>query len=334
VTASVARPRRALVTGAAGFVGANLTRKLLELGHELYPVLRASSDRWRLAEIEDRTAVVELDLADRAAVVAAVESIRPQWVFHLAAHGAYSHQTDVEAIVRTNITGTVNLLEACLDAGFETFVNTGSSSEYGFKDHAPAEEESLEPNSHYAWTKAAATNYCRHTATLTGRRIPTVRLYSVFGPYEEPGRLIPTLVISGMAGELPPLVDAAVSRDYVYVDDVCDAYLAAAVGPIGEPGAVYNVGTGTQTTVADVVEVARRQLGITARPQWGAMPNRSWDTAIWVALPNRIQADLGWQARHDFEQGFKLCVDWFNEHPELRSRYRVGIDRRVAQWIG
>ena len=85
-----------------------------------------------------------------------VIDIDPHWVFHLATYGAYSSQSDVQTIVTTNYNGTVNLVEACLETGFEAFVNAGSSSEYGYKDHAPVESELPEPNSHYAATKAAA----------------------------------------------------------------------------------------------------------------------------------------------------------------------------------
>src|SRR5262249_24369371 len=146
----------------------------------------------------------EAPLEDPAAVV---RRVRPEWVFHLAAHGAYSSQTDVRQILQTNVLGTAALVEACLETGFEAFVDTGSSSEYGFTDHAPAEDEAPEPNSHYAVAKASATLFCRHTARSRHVHIPTLRLYSVYGPWEEPTRLIPTLLVRGLDGTLPPLVD-------------------------------------------------------------------------------------------------------------------------------
>ncbi|HEX2052159.1 MAG TPA: NAD-dependent epimerase/dehydratase family protein [Actinomycetota bacterium] len=311
--------RRALVTGAGGFVGANLVRRLAAEGFSVTAAIRPGGDAWRLdgAPVD----VAELDLADPVAVDALIRILRPSFVFHLAAHGAYPHQARVHQIVRTNVVGTVNLLEACLDAGFEAFVNTGSSSEYGFKDHAPTEDEALEPNSDYAWTKAAATHFCRHRAAATGLRIPTLRLYSVYGPYEQPGRLIPALVVHGMAGRLPPLVDPGISRDFVYIDDVCDAYLLAATRSLPEPGAVFNVGTGTQISLGEAVEVARRRFGIAQSPEWGTMPNRSWDTSVWVSQPARIGRELGWQPKHGFQRGFDRCVEWFEAHPDLALRY-------------
>src|SRR5207237_854558 len=140
----------------------------------------------------------------------------------------YSSQTDLSQMVRTNFTSTINLVESCLKTGFEVFVNTGSSSEYGFKNHAPSEDEAIEPNSDYAVSKAVATLYCRHKARQKNVHIPTLRLYSIYGPYEEPTRLMPALLIRGLSGELPPLVNPDIARDYVYTEDAVDAFLLAA----------------------------------------------------------------------------------------------------------
>lgn len=313
--------KRVLVTGGAGFVGANLARWLLRDGHELHLLLRRDSDRWRLEQIEDEVRIHWVDLEDENGVGKAAAAVRAEWVFHLAAHGGYSSQTDRHRIVRTNILGTMNLLEACLGVGFEAFVNTGSSSEYGFKDHAPSEEEPIEPNSYYAVSKASATLYCRYVAQRQGARIPTLRLYSVYGPFEDPRRLIPTLIVRGLHGQLPPLVSPDVARDYVYVDDVNRAYLLAATQPAEEPGAVYNVGTGRQTPLRGVVEIARRQLGIRVEPRWGTMPGRQWDTDTWQSDNRKIRRHLGWEPRYALEQGLSAFLAWFREHPGLRQRY-------------
>jgi UDP-glucose 4-epimerase len=315
--------KRALVTGGTGFVGANLVRRLLGQGHEVHLLVRQGSQDWRLDGIRDAVRLHATDLADAEGLAGLVAAIRPDWVFHLAAHGAYASQTDPRQMVATNVVGTANLVEACLRTGFEAFVNTGSSSEYGFKDHPPAETEWLEPNSHYAVTKAAATLYCRYTAQSRGVRLPTLRLYSVYGPYEEPTRLLPTVVLRGLAGELPPLVDPDVARDFVYTEDVCAAYLLAATRDDQEPGAVYNVGTSVQTTLREVVEVARRVLDIGAVPNWGSMPNRRWDTSTWVADSRKLCRELGWEPRYTFEQGFRALADWFRERPDLAQWYRA-----------
>jgi dolichol-phosphate mannosyltransferase len=309
---------RALVTSASGFVGAVLARRLIQDGHEVHAVSRRK-DAWRLRGIE--APVHEVDLADARALSELVAAVRPEWIFHLAAHGAYSWQQELPAMIETNVLGTMNLIEACLRSGFEALVNTGSSSEYGFTDHGPHEDEVPRPNSEYAVTKLTATMYCRAAALRRNANIPTLRLYTVYGPYEEPARLVPTLAIEGLLGRLPPLVSAEVAHDFVYVDDAVEAYLLAAARHGGDPGAIYNVGTGRQTTIAEAVEVARKVLGVAAEPRFESMPNRDWDSHCWVANPRKIESELGWKARATFEEGFRKFVEWIEEEPGRRDYY-------------
>jgi dolichol-phosphate mannosyltransferase len=153
-------------------------------------------------------------------------------------------------------------------------------------------------------------------------KIATLRLYSVYGPWEDAGRLMPTMIVQRSRGTLPPLVDPRIARDYVYADDVNEAFVRAAVKPHPEPGPVFNVGSGTQTTLRQVVTVARRVLAIAAKPQWGTMPNRQWDTSVWVADNRAIRRALGWKPRYDFERGFKQMVAWMRADPDRADRYR------------
>lgn len=314
--------KRVLLTGGTGFVGANLARRLLDDGHEVHLLVRPRYRRWRIDGIRAHLRLHEAALLDREAVRKTIRAIRPDWVFHLAAHGAYASQSDLDRMVQTNILGTIHLVEACIETGFESFVNTGSSSEYGFKDHAPAESEPLEPSGHYAFTKASATLFCRYTAQERAVHLPTLRLYSVFGPYEEPTRLIPTLILRGKEGGFPPLVQPDVARDFVYTEDVIEAYCLAARRPGKEKGAVYNVGTGVQTRMREVVEVAGRVMGIPAKPIWGAMANRRWDTPVWVSDSRKIRDQLGWFPRYSFEEGFRAFVRWLDENPSWMDFYR------------
>ena len=316
--------RRALVTGAGGFIGANLARRLCDDGYDVHLIVRPGSDRWRLDRVSGRADIHESDLVDADAVGRLVSAIEPDLIFHAAAHGAYPTQSDLRRMFAVNVLGTVNLLTACLEVGFTSFVHTGSSSEYGFKDHAPQEDEYLEPNSEYAVTKAAATLYCRHVAVDRGVNVTTLRLYSAYGPWEEPTRLIPTLIAKGLAGEIPDLVSPEIARDYVYVDDVVDACLAAASA---EGGDIYNLGTGVQTTLAEVVEVARGVLGVAAEPRWGTMGERSWDTSVWVADAGRIDRKLGWRAQVGLEEGLQRTAEWLRGTPGMLQLYRAAHER-------
>jgi nucleoside-diphosphate-sugar epimerase len=310
---------RALVTGAAGFVAANLVRRLLADGHDVHAVVRPGSDRWRLSEVAD-VRVAEADLRDAGAVAAAVAGARPEAVFHLGTRGAYSWQADAREILETNVLGTANVLDACARIGVGGVVNTGSSSEYGLKDHAPAETEALEPTSVYGVAKAASTLLCTSVAREQGLPVTTLRLYSVYGPWEEPGRFVPALAEAALRGTLPVLASPRVARDFVWVGDVVDAYLLAASAP--GAGAVYNVGSGRQTTLSEAVDAARRVLGVSEEPSWGSMPDRSWDTDVWVADVSKIERELGWRPAVAFDEGLSRTAAWLQSDPAVRERYR------------
>jgi UDP-glucose 4-epimerase len=315
--------KRVLLTGATGFVGANLARRLVRDGHQVHLLVRPADTRWRIDSITEDVHLHEASLQDQSRVEEVVTEIDPQWVFHLATYGAYSSQRDVETIVTTNYNGTVNLVEACLKTGFEAFVSAGSSSEYGYKDHAPSEFELPEPNSHYAATKAAATLYCRFTALAHQRRLSTLRLYSVFGPWEDPTRLFPTLLIRGLRGELPPLVSPTIARDYVYIDDAVEAFILTAQTPLEDVGAVFNVGTGAQTSLRELVGIVRKQLSVRVQPEWGSMSDRDWDTDVWVSDPERIHASIGWKPAFSLEQGLEEFTKWITSDPTIRTRYET-----------
>jgi dolichol-phosphate mannosyltransferase len=314
---------RVLVTGAGGFVGANLVRRLLADGHEVHATCRPGAEPWRLSDLLDDVPLRPVDVADREAAATLLLELRPDWVFHLAAHGAYSWQTDVHDIFAVNVLGSAALIDAARRADVRAFVQAGSSSEYGFKDHAPAEDERPEPNSAYAVAKAAATHYATFVGRRDGASIVTLRLYSIYGPWEDPGRLMPTLAACGLEGRLPPLVAPDTARDFVHVDDACDAFLRAAASEQVEPGAVFNVGSGRQTTLREIVDVARRMLHIEEEPRWGTTPARTWDTSVWIADARRIEAALGWCASTPLDAGLRGLADWLSASPERRSRYAV-----------
>lgn len=256
-------------------------------------------------------------------VRAVLEEVRPEWVFNLAAHGAYSWQTDGARMTRINVNAVETMLAAGAAAGVRRFVHAGSSSEYGFKDHAPDEHEVLEPSSAYGSTKAAGTELVRQAAA-DGLGTVALRLYSVYGPWEEPGRFIPTLLTYARAGTLPPLVDPRTARDFVFVDDVVDALLRAARSAV--TGAVYNVASGIQHTIADVVAIAGRMFHLdVAAARFDTMPARSWDTATWVGNPERIRSELGWHASVQLEEGLRRTGDWLEATPSAAERYAAAL---------
>lgn len=306
--------RKVLVTGASGFVGANLVRRLLLDGHEVHVALREEHKHWRLQDLGREISIHTVDIQDAAKLKKVFTAVKPSWIFHTAVYGAYSSQTNLTQMIATNIQGTANLLTIASEIGFDAFVNTGSSSEYGYTKSPPTEDSPLVPNSHYAITKASATYLAQLTASTTGLQIPTLRLYSVYGQYEEPTRLFPTLLAHAQRGTLPPLVGKKSAHDYVYIDDVVDAYILAAKTKLKERAAIFNIGSGKQTTMEELVSLVRKKFNIHSQPQWGSMPARSWDSTSWVADPTKAHKVLKWQAKSTLVDGLQQTSTWLEQH--------------------
>lgn len=317
------KTRRVLVTGAGGFIGANLVRHLLAKDYDVIAVVRPRGSTWRLDRLRSAIRIETVDLSDWEASRSLLVRVRPDWIFHLAAFGAYSWQSERRRIYETNQLATVGLLEAAAAIELDAFITAGSSSEYGVKNHAPPEDETLEPNSDYAVSKAAATFATCLVARTLGMNAIVLRLYSAYGPWEDPNRLVPVLIAAALQGRLPVLADPTSARDFVYVDDVCQAFIAAAERAAEHRGQIYNVGSGIQTSLSEIVDTARSVFGIDAKPSWGTMASRKWDTDVWVANPDRARAELGWQAKTGLANGLQLFGDWLMSAGEHRSRYHL-----------
>lgn len=311
---------RVLVTGAAGFIGANLVRRLLRDGHEVHAVINYASDNWRLADILSDVSLHKAMLEDDD-IFTIMDEVQPETVYHLAANGVYSNQKSVSDMLMYNNLATLNVYMACLQTRVKILIHAGSSLEYGYKDHPASENEPLAPTTPYGMTKALATSYLQQMSQYGGIRVQniiTLRLYSVYGPYEAPIRLIPALIEHGLRGKLPPMANPDNARDFVYVEDVCDAFIKAANAPYGSQ--IYNVGTGKQTTLREVVDVSRQYFSIQAEAHWNTSENRAWDTSCWIADNRKIKEQLGWQPRYTFEEGFRQTVEWTKEQEFAKSR--------------
>jgi UDP-glucose 4-epimerase len=301
-----------LVTGAGGFIGGCLVRRLLASGSGVHVLLQGEIP-WRLRGLAERVTVHRGDVRDAAGVSGVVSRVAPRVVFHLAAHGAYESQSDARAIFETNLIGSQHVFAASAAAGVELVVNAGSSSEYGFKREPMRETDRLEPGSLYAAAKAAQT----HLGTVMARRGPTavvtLRLFSVYGPWEEPTRLMPTLLRRARAGLPLEMAAPDTAHDFVYVEDVLDA-LVDVERLRGLSGHVFNLGTGVQSTLRDVVAAVQETVGGRSEVRWGAMPARRWDTDRWQADVSRARGVLGWSARHTLRQGLARMAAWMDAH--------------------
>lgn len=290
-----------------------LYRRLIQQGATVHLILRENARTWRIDDLLSQSTVYSSDLNDAPELTKIVKEVKPTVIYHLATNGAYSYQEDANQIIQTNILGTWNLLQACSNVPYRLFVNTGSSSEYGFKNYAMRETDLLEPASYYAVTKSAQTLLCSHIARQEQRPIVTLRPFSVYGPYEEPQRFVPTLMKALLHNETMNLVSPEVARDQIYVDDMVDAYLK--IDELAAyPGEYFNIGTGVQSTIRTVVEKAIQVTKQQAQFHWGDMPERKWDSTNWVADISKARRLLNWSPQYTLDDGLRETWKWFKKN--------------------
>jgi UDP-glucose 4-epimerase len=299
--ASPWRARRVLVTGGGGFIGTRLCRHLAGEGAEVHAV-----GRNRPSHLDEIARTWASDLSEHESVPDLMAAIRPQIVFHLASTVTGSRSIDqVRPTFESNLATTVNLLITATQAGCHRIVLAGSMEE-------PGPEDDPLPPSPYAAAKWAATIYARLFHALYSCPVVMLRVFMVYGPEQhDRTKLIPYVGRCFLDGIAPKLASGRRPVDWVYVDDVVEACLRAAV--VHEAvGKTLDIGSGKQVTVREVVRRLARLTGMNVRPVFGALPDRPLESAP-VADVDRTYRVLGWRAKTDLDTGLRSVVDWLRE---------------------
>ncbi len=265
--------------------------------------------------MRNRITTHEGDLRNTDAISQIAAHVKPAEIYHLAGYGGHPYQHDDHRTMETMVMGTVNLVRACAKHGFEVFVNAGCSSEYGWKSRPMSEEDALVPNSYYSVAKASQTLYCQFTSRQHDLPIITARLFPVYGPWEEPVRLMPTLITHCLQGKEVNLTSPDTARDFIYIDDAVDALLAISQITTAR-GQIFNVGSGRQATLKEVTDCALDATGAKIKLLWNSVPPRPWDTGMWVADNSKIRKMTHWQPRTTLEEGIKKTTEWMRAHTD------------------
>jgi nucleoside-diphosphate-sugar epimerase len=308
---------KVLITGATGFVGANLTHHLTSLGICPHITIRQESNTWRINNILKQIKLHYVDLTDKQGIEKVISEVRPKLIYHCATYGGYFFQKDLNKIIQANIIGTVNLLEACLKIEFPCFINTGSSSEYGIKQQPMKESDLLEPVNNYGAAKASTTLFCHALAKREKLPIVTLRLFSPYGYYEDSRRLIVSAILSCLEGRDIQLSSPDSVRDFIFIEDVLSACIKAAENIDKVAAEIINIGSGKQYSVGEVVN---KIIGLTAakvEPKWDSVTNPRNEPLKWLADVKKANKLLGWKPANDLEEGLKNTIRWFKNNIEL-----------------
>ncbi len=303
--------RRLVVTGAGGFVGSWIVRRAIRAGYQVHGVVRPGSAVERLHDCTNAIAIHEADLRDSARLGTLIKEIEPAMVVHAAFPGRHASGADARReMLESGVGGTANLLEAIRSAGtVESFVHVGSAMAYGPSERPHCAADPLRPITFRGACKAASTLLCRQYSAETGTRCPEVRLFTAYGPWEQPALLLPSLLRAALQGPAVRLTAQPHRRNWIYVEDAAEACLAALQSTrSGTP--VFNACTNEMSSTH---ELARLLEGITGRTLVGG-----YDYAVIDAYrdPNP-QAEMpaasdgiNWRPRHTLGEGLTKTWAW------------------------
>jgi UDP-glucose 4-epimerase len=307
---------KALVTGASGFIGSHLTRRLVADGHEVHALTSAVSSVYpvRLLDLRGSIALHEGSLDDRSAMDAVVGASRPDVVFHL---GAYTHVgkswTRVDECIDVNIQGTVNLLQALDAAGWPAsrFVFTSTSEVYGDVNVPFVEDGPVNPISPYSVSKYAGERYCRMFAQGRGWPLVVVRPFNAYGPGQTPDRIIPEVIVRGLRRQRLAMTSGRQTREFNFVEDLADGFVRAGLTPDID-GEVINIGSGVDVSMRELACQILALMGDPIEPEFGALPERP--TEIWQMYCDAGKARdlLGWKPSVSLEEGLRRTIDWYS----------------------
>lgn len=322
--------KRVLVTGADGFIGSHLTEALVESGARVRAMVHYNGrgDWGQIgllpADVQNAVEVVLGDVRDRTGVRKTVEGC--EIVFHLAALiGIPYSYTAPQSYVDTNITGTLNILEACRDCGVRRLLQTSTSEVYGTAQYTPIDEKHpLHAQSPYAATKIGSDQLAYSYFAAFGTPVVIVRPFNTFGPRQSTRAVIPTIITQALDGPDIQLGSTTPVRDFLFVRDNARGFIAAALAPTDRVlGEVINLGTGRGVTIGSVVERVGKILGKQLRVTSTANRQRPEKSEVFelVCSADKVATLTGWRATTSLEDGLRETIRWIEAN---RERYRAG----------
>jgi len=307
--------KKVLITGGAGFIGSNFVYKFLEMGYGITVFERKEANFWRIEKVLSQISLYSPDLSDANETEKIIYEIKPDIVIHLAAYGAYQKiQQDIKTTINTNLVSSINLINACNKIGIEAFINTGSNSEYGIKEEPMKETDVLEPDNLYGITKSAVSQYCQMMARKYDFPAVTIRPFAVFGYFEEKERLVPTIIKACLENSELNLSRPDSVRDFIFIEDLMSGYLSAIENIGKSKGEIFNLGSGEQRKIKDVVNIVKKITGAKINPAYGEIKTAQTEPANWVSDISKAEKILDWHPEHSLEQGLEKDIEWFKNN--------------------
>ena len=313
-----------LVTGGLGFIGSHLVHSLVQDAAEVHVLAKPKSDPWRLGDIAGKVRIHPCDITDRSMVKALVQEIRPKKLFHLASEVDVRRKAElVRSMYRVILDGTLNLLESVQGTDLDCFIHAGTCEEYG-NGPAPFQESQREnPVSPYSAAKVAATHLCETVHKSYGVPIVMLRPFLTYGPGQMGWMLVPSMTEACLLGKSFRMMPGEQTRDFIYVQDIVDGFLAAASNP-SAIGQIINLSSGKETSIKEmatcILEVTQSKVPL----EFGALSYRSNEIMRLVGSGEKARRILGWEPKMDLKEGLRRTVAWYSDYLSCKVASHAG----------
>lgn len=314
-----------LVTGATGFLGSHLTRRLLAQGHQVHVLARPDSDFRRLRDCRERLSVWTGDVTDFASVRAACRGAQPERIFHLAGDTslrAFSGDWDsVERAASLGIGGLLNLLRAASEAAPDVrcIVRTGGLEEYGDGPSPFVESQREAPCSPYSFAQTAGTHLSQMMQPHLPFAVVTLRPTLIYGPDQSSDFLIPSLIRTLLRGRRFTLTEGRQQRDLLHVDDFVSAVAAAADRHASLHGAILNIATGEGHAIRDIAQRIAGKLDAAALLDIGGAPDRATEIFDLVGDATLARERLDWRPQVPLDEGLARTIAWHRDELAIEA---------------
>jgi nucleoside-diphosphate-sugar epimerase len=307
-----------LITGANGFLGANFTRFLNDNGKNLSIFMNKKSNIWRIKDIVKQIDVHYLDIKNKNKVFKKIKEVKPDYVYHFASYGVHPNQNNFEKMVKTNILGTSNILQALEQYGVKRLINIGSGAEYGQMKERNRESDCINPTIPYTITKATQTLFIKYFSEI--KKVPsvTLRMFTPYGKFESKGRLVSDIMVSIIKKKPLFLSSKFAHRDFIFIDDVNKALIKTAMKPKIE-NEIFNIGGGKAISIRKIVELSQKLSDNKIKIFWNTKESRILDKFQKAPFADleKTEKVLGWKPSTTLKKGLEKSYLWYKKNIEL-----------------